>query len=422
MRSSLQHSLRAGVVAIALLAAALPRLTGADESPRVTAADWYWGPANRWSWMNMRRIFPTAGISRGDGPVAPLKEAPRDLSKIVFADPVSGKRMTVDDMLRTTYTDGFIVLKDGAVVTEKYYNGMTRKTPHLVMSVTKSFVGTLAGILAERGLLNTEALVTSYLPELQGTVFDEATVRNLLDMTVAAKIGDDPYTPIDQAAGWLPPDPTSPHGLREFLPSLKDRQGRHGARFIYLDPSPQVLAWIIERLTRSDFSKVLETHIWSKLGAEADAYLVLDHYQEPYTTPGLNATLTDLARFGQMMAQGGRYNGQQIVPQRWVAQIRAGGSREAWDAALAAGQFPGLKQMPGYLHGSYRDYWWVTDARCGRMAAIGIGAQLLVVDPIANMVVIKLSSTPDVEIGETMTTTAYAAADAIIRQLSGHGC
>jgi len=405
--------------AVILLAVAAAR---AEESPRVSPADWYWGPANRWSWQHMRRVFPTANIGRGAAAAAPLKEDLRDLGKVTFTDPVTHRPMSVEEMLSATYTDGFIVLEHGVVVFERYMNGLTRTTPHLLMSITKSFVGTLTGILVERGQIDPDALVTRYLPELEGSVFQGAKVRDLLDMTVAARIGDDPYTPIDQAAGWLPGDASSPAGLRRFLLTLKDRDGAHGAKFIYLDPSPQVMAWIIERVTREDFSAVLQQRIWSRLGAESDAYIVLDHHQEAYTTPGLNVTLPDLARFAQMMAQGGRYNGRQIVPRRWVEQIRAGGDRAAWNAGIASGNYDDIKALPGHLHGSYRDYWWGTDSACGRFAGIGIGGQVMVVDPIANVVAVKLSSTPDIASGEATTITAYQAIDAIIRTLSKHGC
>jgi CubicO group peptidase (beta-lactamase class C family) len=149
---------------------------------------------------------------------------------------------------------------------------------------------------------------------------------------------------------------------------------------------------------------------------------VLDHYQEAYTTPGLNVTLIDLARFAQMMAQGGRYNGRQIVPSEWVNAIRSGGDRAAWNAGVAGKDYDDIKALPGHLHGSYRDYWWGTESACGRFAGIGIGGQLVVVDPIANMVAVKLSSTPDIPSGATTTITAYQAIDTIIRTLSGHGC
>src|SRR6185437_2585325 len=348
------------------------------------------------------------------------RRASRDLSAVAFKDPVSGQRMTIKEMLQKTYTDGFIVLKDGKVSAEQYFNGMTPDSPHLLMSMTKSVVGTLTGILVAQGKIRVDARVTDYVPELKGTVYDDATVRQALDMTVAARLPPDPYKAIDQAAGWITPDASSAHGLHAFLKTLTLKNGPHGRKFLYLDPSPQVISWIIERVTHEDFSTVLQEQIWSKLGTEHDGYVLLDHYQEAYTTPGINFTLRDMARFGQMMVQGGEYNGQRIVPAEWVKDIRGGGDPRAWQAARA--EEPPHPEMPGYANGSYRSYWWMADQKCGRYAAIGLGAQLMVVDPIANMVVVKFSSPPDIDAGERMTLTAYYGVDEIIGTLTGHRC
>src|SRR5262245_14837091 len=78
----------------------------AEPPPHITADNWYWGPANSWSWHNTRRIFPTANISRGSGAATSLPRAPRDLSAIAFDDPISHRRMTVGEMLANTHTDG----------------------------------------------------------------------------------------------------------------------------------------------------------------------------------------------------------------------------------------------------------------------------------------------------------------------------
>ena len=396
-----------------------PKPAIAAVSPHITPVNWYWAPYNRWSWQHTRRIFPSANIGRGNGPIALLPETPQDISSIDFFDPVSRHRMTIREMLTRTDTDGFMVLKGGKIVSEQYFNGMDADTQHLAMSMTKSVVGTLAGIMVARGELRPDALVVDYLPQLKGTVYSRATVREVLDMTVSAKFDrNNPYVGDDQAAGWIPPGPNAAPGLRAFLLTMKSKDGPDGRKFLYLDPSPLVISWIMERLTKSDFSASLQHDIWSKLGAQQDSYVLLDHYQNAYTTPGLNLTLRDLARFGQMMAQDGWYNGQQIVPRAWVEDIRAGGSTSAWQAARDGDD----DSLPGYANGSYRSFWWVAQKSCGRFAAIGLGGQLLIVDPVANMVIAKFSSAPSPEAGESTTRTAFYGADAIIRTLSGHGC
>ena len=400
--------------------------TGAD----VTAANWYWSPANRWSWHNTRRIFPTAQVSRGNGPVAALALADRDLSKISFTDPATRKSMTIAEMLDATYTDGFLVLQRGRILAESYRNGLTQEQPHLFMSVSKSIMGTLAGILVGRGELDTGKLVTDYVPEMKNTVYQGATVRNLLDMSV-----DDPqerealkstrgtaqeYEAVDEAGGWLPATAKSAPGLRAYLTGLHRPRGENGKKFLYLDQSAILIGWVMERATGKDLAQLLTDDIWAKLGAEQDAYVLLDHHQQAYSSAGFNATLRDLGRFGQMMAQGGRYNGQQIVPESWVNDIRTNGAASAQgqgDMGLAA-----PAPWPGHRRGTYRSFWWLSDASCGRFTGVGLGGQLLVVDPVADMVVVKFTSDPTAESDDKTFGTEYQGIDAIIKAVSGHGC
>jgi CubicO group peptidase (beta-lactamase class C family) len=390
--------------AIAQAGNASPKATEIDSS-EINAANWYWGPANQWSWHNTRRIFPTAQVSRGAGPLtqlaAPEPNTKLDLSKITFTDPVNKKPMTVADMLDATYTDGFLVLHHGQILAETYRNGMTAQDPHLIMSVSKSIMGTLAGILVSRGQLNPAKLVTDYIPELKGTMYDGATVRNLLDMSV-----DDPqareeaktaegtareYQAVDEAGGWLPHTAASAPGFRAYFAALKRPHGDNGKQFQYLDESAILIGWVMERAAGEDLSQLLTDDLWSKLGAEQDAYILLDPHQQAYSSAGFNATLRDMARFGQMMAQGGRYNGQQIVPAFWVEDIRTNGS------VLDKGH-PGLAApapWPGHTHGTYRSFWWLADQSCGRFAGVGLGGQLLIIDPAADMVVVKFDSVPE---------------------------
>ena len=436
---NLRHSRATFCSCLMLLLAATVGLSQ-QSSPGLTPVEinptnWYWGPANTWSWRNTRRLFPSARVGRGKGPVAVFQpqiqefsqDANHDLGKISFGDPVSKQPMTVDAMLDATYTDGFIVLHHGRILSEMYRNGLTVDEPHLLMSVSKSIMGTLAGILVTRGQLDTGKLVTDYVPELKGTLYDGATVRNLLDMSV-----DDPqaraaasstvgtvneYQAIDEAGGWLPQTATSAPGFRAYLAGLRRAHGEDGKQFQYLDQSAILIGWVMERATGQELPKLLGDEIWSKLGAEQDAYILLDHQQQSYSSAGFNATLRDLARFGQMMAQGGRFNGQQIVPVAWVKDIRSNGAVNGAGVGLAA-----PAPWPGHGGGTYRDFWWVTEPACGRFTGVGLGGQLLVVDPVADMVVVKLTSTPKPELDDSVFETEYKGIDAIIQNVSGHGC
>ncbi len=426
----------AGALLIGLLCVRIA-LHAQDSEPLlaptgISAANWYWGPANRWSWHNTRRIFPNARVGRADGPSAvPLGHEEHDVSHISFIDPVTKHSMTVAEMLDATFTDGFIVLHHGRIVAESYRNGMTANDPHLLMSVSKSVMGVLAGILVGRKQFDPHRLVTDYIPELKGTVYEGATIRNLLDMSVADPVESDTpqgptkdqYKDIDEAAGWLPGSPTSAPGFRAYLTGLRQPHGVNGEHFLYLDASAIIAGLAMDRATGEELSTLLTEHLWSKLGTEQDAYLLLDRQQQAFASAGFNATLRDLARFGQMMAQGGRYNGQQIVPESWVADIRSNGRSETktgmekLDVGLAA-----PAPLPGHERGTYRSFWWITEQTCGRFAGLGLGGQMLIVDPIADIVVVKFDSSPTPEAEESASRTQYKGIDALIKALSGYGC
>ena len=106
------------------------------------------------------------------------------------------------------------------------------------------------------------------------------------------------------------------------------RQGEHGKAFDYKTVNTDVLGWIIARATGRNVAQLLSERIWSRLGAEQDAYFTVDSIGTPFAGGGLNTGLRDLARFGEMLRNEGRFNGQQIVPKAVVDDIRRGGDKQ----------------------------------------------------------------------------------------------
>jgi CubicO group peptidase (beta-lactamase class C family) len=396
-----------------------PPVAFAGTAPDITAANWYWGPGNRWAYRNTRRIFPSAGIPSGNGPVANLEYAVRDIDEITFAHPTTGAPMTIREMYTATDTDAFLVLKDGKIITERYFNGMKPEDQHLLMSVSKSVLGALAGIIVEQGRLDPQAFITHYIPELKGSAYETATVRNLLDMSVGLNFDEDYSSKksdlyrLDEAAGWVPRGPDADGGLHKYLSTLTKRLGSHGSAFRYASPNADAMAWVLERATNTDFAELLSKGLWSKLGAERDAFVLLDAFQAAYADPGINTTLRDLGRFAQMMLQNGLYNGQRIVPEEWIQDIRHGGDAQAWKNSP---EYASLSQRAGYRNGSYRSFWYVADPRMGRYTAIGLAGQLIVIDPASSTVVVKFSSHS--KPGTDQPEVEYAGAAAIVDALS----
>ena len=162
------------------------------------------------------------------------------------------------------------------------------------------------------------------------------------------------------------------------------RRARTATEFHYRTPNTDVVGWLIARVTGKSLPEVLSERIWSRIGAEEDAFLQVDSDGTPLVGSALNARLRDLARFGEMMRLGGRFNGQQIVPQAVVEEIRRGGSREAF-------VFGGYATLPGW---SYHHQWWVSHDDHGVYTARGIHGQAIYIDPAAEMVVARFASHP----------------------------
>jgi len=347
-------------------------------------------PNTRWAFSHIRELVPTANVSRGEGPVVPLPRAERDLGNVAITT-MDGKAITFNDALQLTYTDGIVVLHKGKIVYEKYFGEGSAQRPHIAFSVTKSFVGTLAAMLAANGKLDPAAPVTKYVPELKDTAYGDATVREVMDMTIGVKFSEnysDPNAEVfdyARAGGMVPSAPTyqGPRSFYAFLVKLQ-KEGEHGQAFAYKTANAEILAWIVKRASGQSMAALLSSEIWSKLGAEHDAYFMVDSIGTESGGGGLNTTLRDLARFGEMMRNKGKFNGQQIIPEAAVADIEKGGKKE--DFAKA-----GYALLKGW---SYRDMWWITHNEHNAYAARGIYGQSIYVDPKAEMVIVRYASHP----------------------------
>ena len=368
-------------------------------------------PFNRWAFQNISQLLPTATIGRGSGDVWRFTEQQADLDQISFQG-MNGQ-LTVAEMLDATYTDGFLVLKDGAVVRESYCNDMGPQTHHLLMSVSKSVTSALVGILVDRGLIDPASLLTRYIPELRESAYGDATVQQALDMAVAVVFNEDYADPnseiqrFDRANGWRLPLEGDKPGTYRFIQGLK-KAGEHGKEFQYCSANTDVLGWIVERVTDTSYADALSRELWSKLGAEHDVYVTVDRYGTALPDGGICTTLRDLARFGQMILQHGFGNGQSIVPAAWIHETR----RQGEDSIQLNGDWwPEV-----YANGTYHNQWWHTGDDHRSFFATGIHGQNIWIDPATNVVIVKFSSIPDA-VDRALGFDSMAAFAAISREL-----
>jgi len=372
--------------------------------------DWDRPPWNRWSFQHMREILPTVEVWRGNGDRKPLERNERDLDELAVRDSF-GNATTLAGLLDETFTDGFLVLKDGAAAYERYFNGMTERTLHLSQSMAKSVTGMVAGILVGRGLLDPAAEITAYLPELGQTGWRGATLQQVLDMTTGVRFSEEYTDPtsdigqVDVASGWKPVPPAAdpnfiwPAYMWDLIRGLKDTVRPHGAAFEYRSIETDVLAFAMERVTGKRLAELVSEEIWQKIGADESANFTVDSAGYALADAGFSATLRDYARFGQMILE----HGTGIVSPEWIEATRNGTHPPDFN--------PSLPQ------GSYRNMFWIEDPHSRTLMCIGVFGQLIAVDFDHAMVAVKLSSYPDF-INTAYSIATHQAIHAIARVLS----
>ena len=359
--------------------------------PIIPKADWDRPPWNRWAFQHIREILPTAEVWRGAGPVRDLPRNEIDLDGLKVRG-LAGSEVSLAAFLDETFTDGLIVLNNGAIAYECYLNGMTPRTLHLSQSVAKSTIGMLFGIFSGRGQIDLRAPLSQYLPELENTGWRGASVQQVLNMTSGIKFDEtytDPYSDIGQsdvASGWKPvptdcdPKFRWPTDIWSQIVDLKNATRPHGAAFEYRSIETDVLAFCLERVAGKRLPQILSEEIWQKLGMEESANFTVDPAGYALASGGLNATLRDYARFGQMVLQ----NGAEIVPEAYVVQTRNGNHKI----------FPAPYNI-ALPQGAYRNQFWIEDRTEQAIMCRGVFGQLIYISWKYNMVLVKLSSWPD---------------------------
>ena len=385
----------------------------ADKQVRWTDGSMWRFPQQRWAFSHMRELVPTVNIGR-KGAVSVLPQALRDDVDDVRLTTLDGQAMAWRESLAATYTDAILVMKDGVVVQERYFGATTPATQHILFSVTKSFVGTIAEMLIEEGKLNPEAKAADYVAELGGSGLGDATIREILDMRTGLAFSED-YVPgqtgltdvqrMSISTGWVPrlTDYAGPDGSFAFTASL-GKNAPHGGDFVYRTPNTTALQWIVERIEGQPLAAQIEARFWARMGMDHDAALGVDRLGTGFGGGGLMASLPDIARIGEMMRLGGRYNDQQIVAEAVVERMFAGGDPAAFVAC----------QYTGNLDGNYGSQWWHRAG--GQLMAMGVHGQGIYVDRGAGVVIARLGSHPVASNrgNAAVTTPAY---DAIVAAL-----
>ena len=352
-----------------------------EEPNRASLANWRKAPYCHWAFHHVREIIPSAKISNDPTDVWELESGAIDTSSL-----------GLDDAMVKTDSDAVVVLHKDKLVHETYRNGMTWQDPHILMSVSKSMLGLVAGTLVERGELAENDLVTKHVPELANTAYAGAKVRDLLDMRAGVLFEEDylatdgPIIDYRFAANWNPvPKDYVASDLRTFMSLLTRSDGPHGGRFHYVSPNTDLLAWVFERATGIRYAELVSERLWRPLGAEAAGYITVDRIGGARAAGGKCMLARDLARVGMMMANGGKRDGKQVVPASWLEDIIKNGDPQAWKD----GDFYN-KMGQREIH--YRSKWYIQRDSEPLIFGVGIHGQFLFVDPAKKLSVAWFAS------------------------------
>lgn len=311
------------------------------------------------NFSHMDDLFFHAPISRGDGPESALPQGP------VFDLP-----QDVQDWIVARSITGLVVLKDAQLVHESYYLGTSPDDLRISWSLSKSFLSALTGILLADGTIeNIDVPVIRYAPGLIGSAYDGATLRDVLQMSSGVEFNEDYldfWSDINQMGRVLALGGT----LDAFAAGLDRRFAPPGEHWHYCSFDTHVLGMVIAGAAGRPVRDLMAEKILIPLGLEAAPYYLNDGAGVDFVMGGLNLRTRDYARFGQMIAQGGQWQGQQIVPADWI------------DAATV----PSAKTDADQYGYGYQ--WWIPQGwEVGELTGIGIYDQYIYINRRLNVVI-----------------------------------
>lgn len=375
---TLRLSLASPLLVICYSAVAEPdevALGKAEGYPRGTAASMYAERFKVGSFTGTEQILPTHPVARG-GAVTPLPKADSP-SPIRYR--LKGASYTLADYLDHRRITGLPVLKDGNIVAEHYRNGRTEHDHFLSFSMAKSVNSMLIGIALEKGLVKSlDDPAENYVPELKGSGYGQATVRQLLRMSSGVKFVEEYNGKDDMARLSRAQRGVTPGGPLAMLASFNERLFPAGEKLGYSSSESMVLGYVLASAVGKNLATLTREWLWQPLGAESDAAWNVSIDGQEQTAGSFNATLRDYARLGLMLAHDGEINGRQIVPKEYLLE-----------ATGAARQPEAFRPRVGTPYHGYGYQFWIFPLRHRTFALLGIYGQCIFVQPDSGIVMVQ---------------------------------
>jgi CubicO group peptidase (beta-lactamase class C family) len=281
--------------------------------------------------------------------------------------------------LETIYS--LLVVKDGCLIAEKYFNEGSIDQKDRLQSVTKSYTSALVGIALEQGYLEgVDQKMLDFFPEVTDQITDprkkQITIRQLLQMRAGYPSEEtDPAFWEGLLSGHYPP-------LIEEFPLTADP----GAKFQYSNLTSNWLGIIVDRASGMNLKSFAEEYLFSAIGVEAGEW-GQDAEGHNNGCGDLHFSARDAAKFGLLYLNDGEYEGKQIIPADWVHS-----SLQRYSEDInATGGFPANWGLSISDIG-YGYQWWSAKAGDHRLDfAWGHGGQFIVLEDDIDMVIVLTS-------------------------------
>jgi len=354
------------------------------------------------AYRNVEETFPTRRVATVSRPSPLGTGAARFPLKYTAGSQTYG----FADFVERDAASAIVILKHGKLVYEGYFHGADPQDLFISFSSGKSIVSTLVGLAVSEGAIGSvDDPVIRYLPEVRGSAYEHASIRNVLEMSSGTSYDEEYDSPTSDIATFATIVAQSQGGLYDFARSFKPVRPP-GQQFYYASTDTEILGEVVRRTTHHSLADYMAERLWKPLGAEAPARWTLDapgsHGRE-VAAGTLLMRARDYARFGALFAAGGRWNGRQIVPKAWVDV-----ATRPQDPQVDFG-----KVAPGIGYG-YQ--WWCLPGSAHRYAAEGIHGQFVLIDEPSSVVAVVLSAWPTAW-EETKEHEVYDFFDAVVRRL-----
>jgi len=360
-------------------------------------------PFSKWSFHNMGAPMHTLMIPRG-GSVHQFKESDNSFGQSAISTK-AGASETIENVFARNEADGLIIVQNNTILFEKYWNGLSRDYQHIWYSMTKSLTSSAFGILIEQGKIDLSASPVKYVPELKGTPWERTRIQEVLNMSTALGFAES-YT--DTASFFYKYYGGASHffyvpgtdtvttssqilGNYDFLTKMATANNnmQPGYKFEYNSSNVDVISWIMSKVAGQPYQQFIYENIWSKLGAEHDAFITTDRAYTAMATGGMNSTLRDAALFASMVLNHGKIDGKQIIPAKWLDE-----TLRVTEEDRERMKRNDVYAKAGLGWTAYKNFWWVLDSEKGEYCAVGIHGQVIYINRAANLVVVYFSSQP----------------------------